>query len=126
LHPTGPKLTATHRTAPHHPHHPQTKPNRNHPNHQVFDVQGVGVGDLVGDALAFLRRSAHLIQEHYPERSRVIMIVNAPSWFSLIWKRTCRASSGSRVSVSGRRCGCVERGESGCPPAFPAQSMDGC
>lgn len=52
----------------------------------MFDVQGVGVGDLVGDALAFLRRSAHLIQEHYPERSKVILIVNAPGWFSFLWK----------------------------------------
>ena len=50
------------------------------PTRQVFDVQGVGVGDLVGDALAFLRRAAHLIQEHYVERSKVGLV-----WFGLVW-----------------------------------------
>ena len=41
---------------------------------------GVGIRDLAGDAFDFLRKSSSLIQEHYPERSAVIMIVNAPSW----------------------------------------------
>lgn len=35
----------------------------------VFDVGGVGIRDLAGDAFDFLRRSIHLISEHYPERS---------------------------------------------------------
>ena len=35
----------------------------------VFDVGGVGIRDLAGDAFDFLRRSIHLISEHSPERS---------------------------------------------------------
>ena len=52
----------------------------------VFDVQGVGIRDLAGDAFDFLRRSAHLIQEHYPERGKVIMIVNSPGWFRCVYR----------------------------------------
>jgi hypothetical protein len=47
---------------------------------------GVGIRDLAGDAFDFLRRSSHLIQEHYPERCRVIIIANAPGWFAVLWK----------------------------------------
>lgn len=35
----------------------------------VFSVEGVGIRDLAGEAFDFLRRSIHLISEHYPERS---------------------------------------------------------
>jgi hypothetical protein len=52
----------------------------------IDDHSGVGIRDLAGDAFEFLRKSSSLIQEHYPERSVVIMIVNAPSWFSFLWK----------------------------------------
>ncbi len=45
----------------------------------------MGIRDLAGDAFEFLRKSSSLIQEHYPERSVVIMIVNAPSWSVRVW-----------------------------------------
>lgn len=76
-----------------------------------FGVQGVGLRDLAGDAFDFLRKSASMIQEvrhpshasvnvlgiveahhclcawqHYPERAKVILIVNTPGWFSFLWK----------------------------------------
>ncbi|CAM9785193.1 unnamed protein product, partial [Sphacelaria rigidula] len=34
----------------------------------------------------FLVRSAKMIGAHYPERSYKIFILNAPWWFSLVWK----------------------------------------
>lgn len=34
----------------------------------------------------FLLRSAKMIGAHYPERSYKIFILNAPWWFSLVWK----------------------------------------
>ncbi len=52
----------------------------------IFDVKGVGIRDLVGDALSFLKKSAHVIQEHYVERSKVIIICNVPLFFSVIFK----------------------------------------
>eukprot|EP00968_Pinguiococcus_pyrenoidosus_P014346 scaffold1307_cov200-Pinguiococcus_pyrenoidosus.AAC.35 len=52
----------------------------------VFDVEGVALSDLAGDAKQFLLKSMSLVQNHYPERSKKILIVNAPGWFSIIWK----------------------------------------
>ncbi|CAN0508088.1 unnamed protein product, partial [Laminaria digitata] len=34
----------------------------------------------------FLVRSAKMIGAHYPERSYKIFILNAPWWFSVVWK----------------------------------------
>jgi hypothetical protein len=52
----------------------------------VLDVDNVGVWDLRGEALDFLKAASKIVQQHYVERSYRMFIVNAPSWFSLIWK----------------------------------------
>ncbi|CAM9888751.1 unnamed protein product, partial [Heterosigma akashiwo] len=41
---------------------------------------------LVLQALEFLKRTSAILQDNYPESCRVLLIVNVPSWFSLIWK----------------------------------------
>jgi len=51
----------------------------------VFDVSGVGLGDLKGDTLSFVKKSTALMQDHYPERAQIVVIVNAPSWFSFLY-----------------------------------------
>ena len=51
----------------------------------VFDVKGVGLGDLKGDVMTFVKRSSALMQDHYPERAEVVIIANAPSWFSFLY-----------------------------------------
>jgi hypothetical protein len=33
----------------------------------------------------FLRRVLGLLQQHYLERSKVIIVANAPGWFSFLW-----------------------------------------
>jgi hypothetical protein len=44
------------------------------------------LGDLAGDNLTFLKRTISYANQHYPERSYVIYIVNAPFFFSMLWK----------------------------------------
>lgn len=52
----------------------------------VLDIEGVTMGDLTGEKLEHLKRSVSAANQHYPERSFVIFVVNAPMWFSFIWK----------------------------------------
>eukprot|EP00602_Paraphysomonas_sp_CaronLab_P003563 CAMPEP_0185027420 /NCGR_PEP_ID=MMETSP1103-20130426/12453_1 /TAXON_ID=36769 /ORGANISM="Paraphysomonas bandaiensis, Strain Caron Lab Isolate" /LENGTH=627 /DNA_ID=CAMNT_0027561407 /DNA_START=472 /DNA_END=2352 /DNA_ORIENTATION=- len=52
----------------------------------VIDIEKVGMGDLAGDALDFVRKSVAIANHHYPERAFVIFLVNVPSWFSFIWR----------------------------------------
>ena len=74
-----------------------------HPIHPLLSPAGVGIRDLAGDAFDFLRKSSSLIQEHYPERSAVIVICNAPSWFSFLWKRACVDTTTNMTRVCGGR-----------------------
>ncbi|CAM9171543.1 unnamed protein product [Ectocarpus sp. 6 AP-2014] len=52
----------------------------------VLDVQGLGMRDLAGEALGFVKQATAIVQDHYVERSNRMFIVNAPSYFSLIWR----------------------------------------
>lgn len=52
----------------------------------VLDIEGVNMGDLTGEKLEHLKKSVSAANQHYPERSYVIFVVNAPMWFSFIWK----------------------------------------
>ena len=38
----------------------------------VFDVTGVGLGDVVGEPVEFMRKAIAVVQEHYPERSSAV------------------------------------------------------
>ena len=52
----------------------------------IFDVEGIGIADCVGDAMDFIKKAMAMVQEHYPETCFMIFIVNAPSIFSWVWK----------------------------------------
>ncbi|RYG67290.1 hypothetical protein EON64_07755 [archaeon] len=52
----------------------------------VIDLAGVSMGDLAGDNMAFLKKTIGIANQHYPERSLVIFIINAPFYFSMAWK----------------------------------------
>jgi len=52
----------------------------------VFDMTNVKLADLAGDALEFLKKSSAVIQNNYPESCQAMLLVNCPSWFSLLWK----------------------------------------
>ena len=51
----------------------------------VVDMENIALSDLAGDKLEFLRKSVAAANAHYPERSFMIMIINVPYWFSLVW-----------------------------------------
>ncbi len=51
----------------------------------VIDIDGVGVGALVGTTLEFVKKSIGYANQHYPERSLMIYILNAPWYFTAIW-----------------------------------------
>jgi hypothetical protein len=56
----------------------------------ILDVAHVGIMDLRGDALEFLKAASRVVQQHYVERSYKMFILNAPAWFSVLWKvRAC-------------------------------------
>ena len=65
-------------------HVPPSLPSPPHiPTHTITPIH-------VPQAKVFLRKGLGLIQQHYPERSRVILIVNAPMWYArLIILRAC-------------------------------------
>jgi hypothetical protein len=44
------------------------------------------MSDLTGEKIEHLKKSVGAANAHYPERSYVIFVVNAPVWFSFIWK----------------------------------------
>jgi hypothetical protein len=52
----------------------------------IIDVENVKMFDLAGDNLNFVKKSIGFANCHYPERSFVIYIINAPTWFSFLWK----------------------------------------
>jgi len=52
----------------------------------VLDAAGVKMSDLAGDNLNFIKRTISIANQHYPERSFVIYIVNAPFFFSMAWR----------------------------------------
>ena len=52
----------------------------------VIDLAGVKLTDLAGDNLTFMKKALGIANLHYPERSFVIYIVNAPIYFSMGWR----------------------------------------
>jgi len=52
----------------------------------ILDMQNVTMGTLSGEPLEILKTTVGWANQHYPERSFVICVVNAPYWFSMIWK----------------------------------------
>ena len=52
----------------------------------VLDVRGIGMKDVGGDVLKFIKAAIGFSGQHYPERCGQIYIINVPMWFSGIWK----------------------------------------
>lgn len=51
-----------------------------------MDIEKVTMSYLTGEAFTFLKRALQAANQHYPERSYAICIVNAPVVFSMIWR----------------------------------------
>ena len=52
----------------------------------ILDVKGIGWRDLAGDTVAYVRKCTSCLQEHYPQQSYKIFIINVPTWFGMTWK----------------------------------------
>ncbi|CAI5733066.1 unnamed protein product [Hyaloperonospora brassicae] len=52
----------------------------------VLDVTGIGMYDLGGEVLDFIKRASAFTGAHYPERSAHILIINIPGWFNMVWR----------------------------------------
>jgi hypothetical protein len=51
----------------------------------VIDLQGMRLGDFVGEVIDFVKKASAFTSQHYPERAGYVMVINVPSWFKLIW-----------------------------------------
>lgn len=52
----------------------------------IVDLEGITLGDFVGEAVDLVKKASKVSAEHYPERAGLVFIVNVPRWFKLIWK----------------------------------------
>ena len=52
----------------------------------VLDVKGIGIKDVGGEVIKFIKAASAFCGQHYPERSGQIYIINVPMWFSGVWK----------------------------------------
>jgi hypothetical protein len=52
----------------------------------VIDIEHFKINDLAGENLNFLKKTIGYANQHYPERSYVIYVVNAPFYASMLWK----------------------------------------
>ncbi|GMI05961.1 hypothetical protein TrVE_jg12766 [Triparma verrucosa] len=72
----------------------------------VFDVEGVRPGDLSGIVLEFLKKTSSIMQDHYPERSEIILVINSPNWFYIIWnvvKQFINSNTLKKVRILSKR-----------------------
>lgn len=52
----------------------------------VIDAKGVSLSDLAGSNMDYIKKTVGIANQHYPERSYVIFVVNAPFYASMGWK----------------------------------------
>ena len=52
----------------------------------IVDLDGITLGDFVGEAIDLVKQASKVSAEHYPERAGLVFIINVPKWFKLIWK----------------------------------------
>ena len=51
----------------------------------ICDLEGIKTRDFMGETVDFVKKAIGLSGEHYPERGGVILLINVPMWFKLIW-----------------------------------------
>ena len=52
----------------------------------VMDLDNLALADMAGSNLDYVKGAMGYANQHYPERSYVVFIVNAPWYFSIGWK----------------------------------------
>lgn len=61
-------------------------PDENARSVTILDMDGVTMAEAKGEKMEFLKRLMAENSGHYPERTRMMFIVNCPFWFNAIWK----------------------------------------
>jgi hypothetical protein len=51
----------------------------------ILDVQGIGMRDVGGEVLEFIKKASSFTGGHYPEKCAQIYIINVPKWFNFVW-----------------------------------------
>lgn len=51
----------------------------------IIDLEGIRMGDFVGEVVDFVKKASALSATHYPERAGYVFVINVPSWFRFIW-----------------------------------------
>jgi len=52
----------------------------------VIDVEGMGLSQLTGDVMGFIRAANAFYGKHFPEKAYRIFVINVPMLFSAVWK----------------------------------------
>ena len=51
----------------------------------IIDLEGMGMYDFVGECKDFVKQASDFTAQHYPERAGVVLVVNVPMWFKMVW-----------------------------------------
>lgn len=51
----------------------------------IIDLDGIRLGDFVGEVVDFVKKASVLSAQHYPERAGFVFVINVPAWFKLIF-----------------------------------------
>jgi hypothetical protein len=52
----------------------------------VMDLKGVSFADVTAEVINFAKAAVGLTSTHYPARSFRTLIINTPSWFSIVFR----------------------------------------
>lgn len=52
----------------------------------IIDINGIGMSDLAGNNMEYIKKTLAIANQHYPERSYIIYVLNAPFFASMMWK----------------------------------------
>lgn len=51
----------------------------------IIDLEGMGMYDFVGECKDFVQQASEFTSQHYPERAGVVLVINVPYWFKMVW-----------------------------------------
>jgi len=51
----------------------------------IIDLEGMGMGDFVGECKEYVRQASAFTALHYPERAGAVLVINVPFFFKVIW-----------------------------------------
>lgn len=51
----------------------------------IIDLEGMGMSDFVGECKDFVHEASAFASAHYPERAGVVLVINVPYWFKMVW-----------------------------------------